>query len=56
MVTVTGTTDSAKATPTPTATGKAMADWQYVLNDAAEALTHELQHHAAAVAPPQSHR
>ena len=56
MVTVTGTTDSAKATPTPTATGKAIADWQYVLNDAAETLTHELQHHAAAVAPPKSHR
>ena len=56
MVTVTGTTDSAKATPTPTATGTAIADWQFVLNDAAETLTHELQHHAAAVAPPQSHR
>ena len=56
MVTVTGTTDSTKATPTSTATGKAIADWQYVLNDAAETLTHELQHHAAAVAPPKSHR
>ena len=56
MVTVTGTTDSTKATLTSTATGKAIADWQYVLNDAAETLTHELQHHAAAVAPPKSHR
>ena len=56
MVTVTGTTDSAKATPTPTATGIAIADWQYVLSDAAETLTHELQHHASAVAPEKSHR
>ena len=56
MVTVTGTMDSTKATPTPTASGKAIADWQYVLDDAAETLTHELQHHASAVAPPKSHR
>ena len=56
MVTVTGTTDNAKATSTPTADGTAIADWKYVLYEASQTLTNELRRNARAVSRDGSHR